>query len=56
MTRDPAEAIVTRLLDSGRVVICTTCGAADAPTTDGRRRHQMLHGHQLSGSEREEGR
>jgi hypothetical protein len=51
VTRDPAEVIVTRLLSEKRVVICAQCETADANTTDGRRRHQQLHGHALSGTD-----
>lgn len=51
MTRDPAEVqAVARLLSEGVVVICV-CGRPDTNTSDGRRRHQQLHGHSLSGTE-----
>jgi len=52
MTRDPAEVqAVARLLSERVVIFCTQCGAADMRTSDGRRRHQQLHGHSLSGTE-----
>ncbi len=55
MTRDPAEVqAVSRLLSEGLVVICTTCGQPDMRTTDGRRRHQQLYTHPLSGTETRE--
>lgn len=52
MTREPAEVqAVARLLSEGVVIACTQCGALEATTTDGRRRHEQLHGHQLSGTD-----
>lgn len=51
MTRDPAEVQAVARLLSERVVVICVCGRLDTNTTDGRRRHQQLHGHSLSGTE-----
>lgn len=52
MTHDqPTVRAVARLLSERVVVICTTCGAPDTRDTSGRRRHQQLYGHVLSGCE-----
>ena len=58
MTRDAAQVqAVARLLAERVVIICAHCGQPDTNTTDGRRRHQLLHDHALSGTDnRKEGR
>lgn len=56
MTREEEVQQVARALSEGRVVICA-CGKPDTATTAGRRRHQQLYGHQMSGTDnRKEGR
>lgn len=56
MTREEEVQQVARALSEGRVLICR-CGKADANDTAGRRRHQQLYGHQMSGTDnRKEGR
>ncbi|GEM_PF-5693596 len=55
MTRDEEVQQVARALSEGRVVICR-CGRPDTTTPAGRRRHQQLYGHQMSGTDnRKEG-
>lgn len=50
MTREEEVQQVARALSEGRVVICA-CGRPDTTTTAGRRRHQQLYGHQMSGTD-----
>lgn len=55
MTRDEEVQQVARALSEKRVLLCR-CGQPDANTTAGRRRHQQLYGHQMSGTDnRKEG-
>ncbi len=50
MTREEEVQQVARALSEGRVLVCG-CGKPDANTTAGRRRHQQLYGHQMSGTD-----
>lgn len=50
MTREEEVQQVARALSEGRVVICQ-CGQPDTATAAGRRRHQQLYGHQMSGTD-----
>lgn len=50
MTREEEVQQVARALSEKRVLVCG-CGMPDANTTAGRRRHQQLYGHQMSGTD-----
>lgn len=51
MPRDEEVQQVARALSEGVVVICGHCGQPDTRDTAGRRRHQQLYGHQMSGTD-----
>lgn len=55
MTRDQqAVQAIARAISEGVIVRCAECGQMETATLDGRRRHEQLYDHRLSGYDRKE--
>lgn len=54
-TPDPAVVqAIARALSDHALRRCAQCGQIETTTTDGRRRHEQLYGHALSGAQKRE--